>query len=182
MSSFKDNSNQYEQEIKLNFQNYNKKDTNKLTAQNLNDFIDNINTKKKNTFIYNTVKSFTNLKKAENDLNISPEEYISFIDKQLNNDKNEKGLKNIFDIFCDNNNDKISWNKFPLIAKELGNEDLANNLMNILKQSKLYSKELNFEEFNKIMNSDSDNEESIDKINSIVLIIIVYLMKKKKII
>ena len=161
-------SKEYEQEIKLNFENFNQNNTNKISAQNLNDIIESINSKKKNPFIYNSIKLFSDLKQAENDLNISPEEYISFIDKQLNNDKNDKGLKNIFDIFCDDDNtNKISWNKFPLIAKELGNDDLANNLINVLKQSKLYSKELNFEKFIEIMNSDSEEDEEPDSKNKL---------------
>ena len=168
MSSSKDDSYKYEKEIKLNFENYSKNNSNKLSAQNLDDFIENTNSKIKNPFIYNSIKTFTNLKQAENDLNISPEEYITFMNKQINNDKNKKKLKNIFDIFCDDNkSDKISWNKFPLIAEELGNENLADTLMNLLRQSKLYSKNINFEEFCEIMNSDSDKEDNIDNEESI---------------
>ena len=40
-------SKEYEQEIKLNFENFNQNNTNKISAQNLNDIIESINSKKK---------------------------------------------------------------------------------------------------------------------------------------
>ena len=113
--------------------------------------------------MYDSIKSLIDLKQEEKEENISPEEYISFIENQLNTDKNNNNLKNIFNVFCDSNTQKISWNTFPLIAKELGNEELADNLMNVIRQSKLYSKKINYEEFLDIMNSESDEEkEKID--------------------
>ena len=84
------------------------------------------------------------MKKRENKEGITSEELISYIDNQLNDDKSNEGLKNIFDVFCDSNTGNISWNTFPLIAKELGNNEIAEKLFNIIKQSKMHTKELNF--------------------------------------
>ena len=158
MSSFKDKTNQYENEIKRNFKTYNDNKKDRIQAKKFNDLLNISNKNQKNQFMYDSIKSLIDLKKEENEENISPEEYISFIENQLN-DKNNDNLKNIFNVFCDSNTQKISWITFPLIAKELGNEELSNNLMNIIGQSKLYSKKINYEEFVDIMNSESDEEK-----------------------
>ena len=163
MSSSKNKTEQYENEIKTNFKIYNDNKKDIIQAKKFNDLIYISKNNKKNQFMYDSIKSLIDLKQEEKEENISPEEYISFIENQLNTDKNNSNLKNIFNVFCDSNTQKISWNTFPLIAKELGNEELADNLMNVIRQSKLYSKKINYEEFLDIMNSESDEEkEEID--------------------
>ena len=163
MSSSKNKTEQYENEIKTNFKTYNDNKKDIIQAKKFNDLIYISKNNKKNQFMYDSIKSLIDLKQEEKEENISPEEYISFIENQLNIDKNNNNLKNIFNVFCDSNTQKISWNTFPLIAKELGNEELADNLMNVIRQSKLYSKKINYEEFLDIMNSESDEEkEKID--------------------
>lgn len=163
MSSSKNKTEQYENEIKTNFKTYNDNKKDIIQAKKFNDLIYISKNNKKNQFMYDSIKSLIDLKQEEKEENISPEEYISFMENQLNTDKNNNNLKNIFNVFCDSNTQKISWNTFPLIAKELGNEELADNLMNVIRQSKLYSKKINYEEFLDIMNSESDEEkEEID--------------------
>ena len=157
MSSLKDNTLQYKEEIKNNFESFDPNNRGIIETQKLNDFINSINSKKKNPFIYNSIKSLTALKEKENEEGISSEEYISFIDNKLNDDKSNEGLKNIFNVFCDDNTGNISWNTFPLIARELGNNEIADKLLKIIKQSKMYTKELNFKEFFELMNNEYDD-------------------------
>ena len=159
MSSLKDNSFQYKEEIKKNFRALNPSSRGIIEAEKLNDFITSVS-KKKNPFLYNTIKALTQLKIQQNKEGISSEEYISFIDKQLNDDKSNEGLQKIFNVFCDSNSGKISWNIFPLIAKELGDNEIAEKLLNIIKQSKMYTKELNFKEFFDIMNNEDEDKNN----------------------
>ena len=156
MSYLKDNSLQYKAEIKNNFELLDPSNSGIIETEKLIDFINSINSKKNNKFIYNSIKSLTSLKKEENQDGISSEEYISFIDNQLNDDKSNEGLKNIFNVLCDSNTGRISWNAFPLIAKELGDNETADKLLNIIKQSKMYTKELNFKEFFDMMSTEDD--------------------------
>ena len=162
MSSSKDKTTKYKNEIKSNFKAYNdnKKDT--INTKKLNDFISISNSTQKNKFMYDSIKSLIESKQEMNDENITSDEYISHIENKLNSDKTKK---NIFDVFCDSKTQKISWNKFPLIAKELGNEELSENLMNLLRQSKLYSKELNYEEFLNIISPESEEENEENEEN-----------------
>lgn len=162
MSISKNNSLQYKTEIKNNFETFAPKTNGIIETQKLNGFINSVNSKKKNQFIYNTIKSLTALKKKENEEGISSEEYISFIDNQLNDDQSNEGLKNIFNVFSDPNTGNISWNTFPSIAKELGDNEMAGKLLNLINQSKLYTKELNFRDFSDIMNNNNDFENEKD--------------------
>ena len=154
MSILKDKSLQYKIEIKNNFESFSQNNNGKIETAKLNDFINSVNSKKKNPFLYNSIKTLTDIKKKENEEGITFEEFISFIDNQLSDDKSNEGLNNLFNVFCDPNTGNISWNTFPLIAKELGDNAVAEKLLNIIKQSKMYTKELNFKEFYDIMNND----------------------------
>ena len=165
-SSLREKTAKYKNEIKSNFKSYNNNTKESIQTKNFNDILNVINSNKKNKFINDSIKSLISLKQEENDDNISPEEYISYIETKLDNNEKNEGLKNIFNALCDNNKEKISWNSLPQIAKELGDDEISNNLMNVIKQSKLYFKDLNYEEFLEIMNSESDEENEDIKIKS----------------
>ena len=165
-SCLRDKTSKYKKEIKSNFKSYNNNKKESIQTKNFNDILNVVNSNKKNKFINDSIKSLISIKQEENDDNISPEEYISFIENKLENNETNDGLKNIFNALCDSNNEKISWNSLPQIAKELGDDEMSNNLMNVIKQSKLYLKDLNYEEFLEIMNSESDEEKDDIKIKS----------------
>ena len=165
-SSLKEKETKKENEIKSNFKSYNNNKKDSIQTKNFHDILNVMNSNKKNKFINDSIKSLITLKQEENDDNISPEEYISFIENQLDNNEENDGLKNIFNALCDTNNEKISWNSLPQIAKELGDDEVSNNLMNVIKQSKLYLKDLNYEEFFEIMNAESEDEKEEIEIKS----------------
>ena len=165
-SCLRDKTSKYKNEIKSNFKSYNNNKKESIQTKNFNDILNVVNSNKKNKFINDSIKSLISIKQEENDDNISPEEYISFIENKLENNETNHGLKNIFNALCDSNNEKISWNSLPQIAKELGDDEMSNNLMNVIKQSKLYLKDLNYEEFLEIMNSESDEEKEDIKLKS----------------
>ena len=158
-SSLREKTTKYKNEIKSNFKSYNNNTKDSIQTKNFNDILNVVNSNKKNKFINDSIKSLISLKQEENDDNISPEEYISYIDNKLDNNEENERLKNIFNALCDNNNEKISWNSLPQIAKELGDNKVSISLMNVIKQSELYLKDLNYEEFMEIMNSESDEEK-----------------------
>jgi Ca2+-binding EF-hand superfamily protein len=167
MSSLKDETNEYKDEIKTSFKLYNDNKKDIIQTKQFNDFINIVDVKnKKNKFMNDSIKTLIASKQEEKDENISSDEYISYIENKLNNGKTNNELKNIFNVFCDSQTEKISWNSFPLIAKELGNNELSNNLFNLIKQSKLYLKDINYEEFLDIMNVESDEEKENINIKS----------------
>ena len=163
MSKIKDNSLQYRTEIKHGFESFEPGNNDYIDSEKLNEIINTMNRKKQNSFIYNSIKSLTTQKYKENDDKISLDEYISFIDDQLNDTQSREGLKKIFSLFCDPNQNNFSWTKFPLIAKELGDTEMGNKLLKLLEQSKLYTKNLNFKEFCEIMRDDYVYNKKLQK-------------------
>ena len=59
----------------------------------------------------------------------------------MNDINSKEGLKNIFNVLADGDDKKLSWNKLPIIAKELGDNNIANNLLNLIEQGKLLRKQ-----------------------------------------
>ena len=169
MSKLKDNTIQSKNEIKNGFQALEPGNNSIIETQKLNDFTQSMNAKTKSPFIYNSIKSLTKQKNEENEEHISFDEYMSFIDDQLNDINSKDGLKRIFSVFCDEKSNNISWTKFALVAKELGDNEMAQKLLKLTEQAKLYTKELNFKEFCEIMNKEDekkikdDNEEYEEK-------------------
>ena len=158
MLNSKTNSLQYKTEIKNNFESLDNNGI--IEIQQLDDLINIINSKNKNPFLFNFIKSLTVLKKQENEEGISYEEYISYLDNILNDNNSKDGLKNIFNVFCNADTGNISWTTFPLIARELGEKEISEKLLEKLNQSKLYTKDLNFNEFYELMNNENEDPNS----------------------
>ena len=156
MSNLNNKTFEYKKEIKDAFKPLEPGNNGIIETKQLNDLNKLMNLNQKNPFIYNTIKSLISKKNEENDEYLSSKEYISFIDEQFN-DNSKKGIEKIFDIFCDENKESFSLSKLAMTAKELGDDDTSNKLLKLIEQSKLYNKEINFEEFYDILNDDYDN-------------------------
>ena len=156
MSTLKDNTLQYKTAIKNNFDSFNPTNKGVIEVDKLSSFISSINTKNSNPFLYDSIKSLA--EENKNKEGISSEEYISYIDTKLSDTDTNEGLKNIFNVFCNSSTGNISWNTFPLIAEELGDNEMAEKLLNVIRQSKVYTKDLNFKEFIDIMNNEYEND------------------------
>ncbi len=161
MSKLKDNSLQYKTQIKHGFEALEPGNNLIIPTVKLNDFTKAMNSKKKYPFLYNTINSLTAQKEEENDDNVSFEEYMSFIDDQLDDIESKDGLKKIFSVFCDSNQSSFSWTKLPLIVKQLGDNEMSNKLMKLIDQAKLYNKDLNFKEFTEIMTTEYENDKNV---------------------
>ena len=148
----------YKKEIKDAFNSYEPENNGTLNINHLNNIGKINNSNKNNQFISDSLKSLTSQKKEEKEELISCDEYISFFDEQLSDINTKEGLEKIFNALTEGNNKSISWNNFPLIMKELGNDDMADNLMKLIEGGKLFNKEMDFEEFCGIMNEDYDKQ------------------------
>ena len=158
MSKIKNNILQIKSEIRNGFKVLEPGNNGKVEIKKLNEFTKAMNTKKKYPFIYNSINSLTAQKREENEDNISVDEYISFFDDELSDSKTKEGQKNLFSVFCDDNPNSFSWTKFALTARELGDNEMANKLLKLIEQSKVYIKDINFKEFASILNEDYKKE------------------------
>jgi Ca2+-binding EF-hand superfamily protein len=158
MSNKINKSSQYKEEIKKGFKSYSQDDNEIIETKQLNDINKIMNLNQKNPFLYNSINNLVNKKSEENDEYITSKEYINNIDEQLNDINTKEGIEHIFNVFCDEKKEGFSWTKLVLTAKELGDDENAKKLLKLIEQAKLLNKEINFEEFNDIINEDNDNE------------------------
>ena len=158
MSNKINKSSQYKEEIKKGFKSYSQDDNEIIETKQLNDINKIMNLNQKNPFLYNSIKNLVNKKSEENDEYITSKEYINNIDEQLNDINTKEGIEHIFNVFCDEKKEGFSWTKLVLTAKELGDDENSKKLLKLIEQAKLLNKEINFEEFNDIINEDNDNE------------------------
>ena len=154
MSKKKDNTLQYKTAIRHGFESLEPGNNGIIETKKLDAFIKAMNSKQKYPFLYNTIKSLSAKKLEEKDENLSVEEYLSFINEQLNDIDSREGLKSLFSVFCDENKNNFSWTKLAVISKELGDDEMANKLLKLLEQAKLFTRELNFKEFCDIVRED----------------------------
>ena len=170
----KDKSSLYKNEIQNAFNSYEPDNNGFININQLNDYTKINNIKKKHPFIYDSIKSITSQKNEEKNDMISSEEYLDFFDEQLNDINSKEGLKNIFNVLADGEDKNLEWNKLPIIAKELGDNNMANDLMKLIEQGKVFNKYINFEEFYDIINEDdnknvkslNESEDSEEKIKN----------------
>lgn len=158
MSKINNKSSQYKTKIKNLFKSFDEGNNELIELKQLSDFIKVANLNQKNPFLYNSIKNLVNKKSEENDEYITSKEYINNIDEQLNDINTKEGIEHIFNVFCDEKKEGFSWTKLVLTAKELGDDENAKKLLKLIEQAKLLNKEINFEEFNDIINEDNDNE------------------------
>ena len=161
----KDKSSLYKNEIQNAFNSYEPDNNGFININQLNDYTKINNIKKKHPFIYDSIKSITSQKNEEKNDMISSEEYLDFFDEQLNDINSKEGLKNIFNVLADGDDKKLSWNKLPIIAKELGDNNMANNLLNLIEQGKLFNSDddKNIKSFNE--SDESEEKETIKNKN-----------------
>ena len=154
----------YKTEIENEFNSYEPDNNGLINIKHLSDFAKINNLKQKHPFIYDSIKSITTQKKEEKSELISSDEYFDFFDEQLNDINSKEGLKNIFNVLADGEDKNLEWNKLPIIAKELGDNNMANDLMKLIEQGKIFNKDINFEEFCDIINDD-DNDKNVKSLN-----------------
>ena len=153
----------YKTEIENEFNSYEPDNNGLINIKHLSDFAKINNLKQKHPFIYDSIKSITTRKKEEKSELISSDEYFDFFDEQLNDINSKEGLKNIFNVLSDGEDKNLEWNKLPIIAKELGDNNMANDLMKLIEQGKIFNKDINFEEFCDIINDDNKNVKSLNE-------------------
>ena len=119
--------------------------------------MEEMNLKEKNPFMYEMISSLCNKKEIKKNGGITFDEFINYFKEKLSDNKSKKGIKNIFNVFSDVDN-KIQMPTFYQVGKEIGDEDNYMEIKNLVEISKTGSRELNFEEFYKIMKK----KDSID--------------------
>ena len=123
-----------------------------------------MNMNEKSPFLYNIVTKLCLNEEIQQKGGINAEEFISLLDQELDDTSTLEGLQNIFSIFSDNDNTKMS---LPIISqllnqeKDLGLEQDEEKIKKLFSRQEISGKKIDFDEFKDIMNT---NNEKINKI------------------
>ena len=123
-----------------------------------------MNMNEKSPFLYNIVTKLCLNEEIQQKGGINAEEFISLLDQELDDTSTLEGLQNIFSIFSDNDNTKMS---LPIISqllnqeKDLGLEQDEEKIKKLFSRQEISGKKIDFDEFKDIMNTKS---EKINKI------------------
>lgn len=140
-------------EIKEGFEMFNTEKSELIDPAELRDAINSLNLKDKIPLIYELIDNLCKRKDIQRKGGISPDEFISYVEDQMRDPESREGLKKLFNVFCDNNTEKIPMNNFCQVARDIGNEETGEDLHNLIEDADMGGKELDFNEFSDIMNS-----------------------------
>ena len=126
--------------------------------------MDKLELNEKMTFIYNLISELCSNKKLLHNGYISKTDFISYIEKKLNDSESKEGINTIYNVFTDSKEDTLPLTTFCKTAREIGDMEKDEELKQLLKEAEMTGKELSFEEFNDIMKKKEKNDDNNYKI------------------
>ena len=158
MSRTKYNQEEDLEEIKEGFEMFDVENNGQIDPLELKETMEEMNLKEKNPFIYDIISSFCSDKKIKSKGSLSSEDFISYLQNEMSDAKNKKGIRTIFNVFSDLDN-KIPMTTFYQTAKEVGDEEGGAEIRDLVEKSKTGGKEIDFDEFYDIMRKETPNEK-----------------------
>ena len=122
-----------------------------VNPNELKEIMDAMNMRDKNPFLFNLIDDLCQNQSVQEKGGLSATDFISIIDDELNNTSSVDGLEKIFTVFYNPNSNKVSLSSFIEAAKEIGDEEKESQIKNLIEQSQLNDKEINFNEFKDII-------------------------------
>ena len=125
--------------------------TGKLDLPRVKKVMEEVEFDEANPLIYNTIIELNNNKAYRDGLELN--DFISALDKKLNDTKSEEGLKRVFEVMIDDpDRDTLSKDDFKRIAKNYGDDVTDEEIDQIFEIVQPGSDEISFESFYIIMN------------------------------
>ena len=158
MSRTKYNQEEDLNEIKEGFEMFDVENKGQIDPLELKETMEEMNLKEKNPFIYDIISSFCSDKKIKSKGGLSSDDFISYLENEMSNTKDKKGIKTIFNVFSDLDN-KIPMTTFYQTAREVGDEEGGAEIRDLVEKSKTGGKEIDFDEFYDIMSKEVPKEK-----------------------
>ena len=130
------------------------------------EIMDVMNMSEKNPFLYNIITNLCSSEEIQQKGGISAEDFISLLDKELEDISSIESLQKIFSIFSDVNSNKISLPIFSQILNQYNDLDLGKdeeNIKKLISKPEIRGKEIDFNEFQDIMNSENEKTNLVYK-------------------
>ena len=121
--------------------------------------MEKLDLKDKMSFIYDLISELCSSRQVRsNGGMISKSDFISFLEKKLNDGETKEGIHTIYNIFTDSNESTLPMTNFCRTAREIGDMEKDEELKQLLKEADMTGKEINFDEFHEIMIKDDNNK------------------------
>ena len=130
-----------------------------INPEEIKNLMDKLDLKDKMYFIYDLISE---LSSNNNKGLITKTDFINFLENKLNDTQTKEGIHTIYNVFTDSKDDVLPLTNFCKVAREIGDVEKDEELKNLLKDAEMTGKEINFDEFNEIMNK---NEKHIKQNN-----------------
>ena len=153
MSNFKDSD---IKSIIEGFQIFGSETNGLINPNELKEIMKTMDMEEKNPFLFNIIEKFCLDPQIKEKGGIEAEDFIFKLEEELDDISSLEGLNNLFSIFFNPVTNKIPITTFAQIAKNVGEEENEEKLQNLINQSKMGDKELNFEEFNEVIHSETE--------------------------
>ena len=132
-------------------------ETNGLINPNeLKEIMKTMNMEDKNPFLYNIIEKFCLDPNIQEKGGIEAEDFIFKLEEEIDDISSLEGLNNLFSIFFNPMTNTIPITTFPEVAKNVGEEENEEKLKNLITQSQLGDKELNFGQFKELINREKE--------------------------
>ena len=158
MSRSKYNQEEDLKEIREGFEMFDVENKGQIDPLELKETMEEMNLKEKNPFIYDIISSFCSDKNIKSKGGLSSDDFISYLQNEMSDPKQKKGIKTIFNVFSDLDN-KIPMTTFYQTAREVGDEEGGAEIRDLIEKSKTGGKEIDFNEFYDIMSMEAPDEK-----------------------
>lgn len=122
----------------------------------LKEILEELNLQNRNPFFYEIIQSLCKNKEIQKKGGITSEEFISFLEEKTSDSESKEGIERIFNVFSEGNkNESIPVPNFYQSAKEVRDDKNEKELKELVQESHMGGKELDFDEFYEIMKGEN---------------------------
>ena len=108
--------------------------------------------------LYALIETLCDRKDVKKNGGLTVEEFVSFLEDQMNDTESNDGLTRLFDVFRDPKSETVPMNNFCQAAKDVEDHETANDLREAIDSSDMAGKEIDFDEFREIMGGQDNNK------------------------
>ncbi len=138
------------EEIKQAFELFDTNGSGKIDPKELKAAMQSLGFDSKNPTIFHLISELDTVEAAKRG-GVDFETFLQAINDKLGDKESEEGLRRIFNLFVDDNQDTITLSSLKKIAKELGENMSHEDLQDMLARASSNGTELTFQEFFDIM-------------------------------
>lgn len=159
-----------------------------VNPKEIKELMDKLELKDKMSLIYNLISELCSNREIIRNGGISKSDFIEFLEKKLNDVETKPGIKTLYHVFSNSEEDTLPMTNFCKTAREIGDSEKDEELKELMKNADVYGKEMNFDEFYEMMKEDDykkDNNNNYynlkkDKKNQKHIITKKYIWKKEE--